>query len=127
VWGMAIQEHGDSTYVFGWGDGVALAIATATGLIPQTLKISAAPEYIAHAEDEDGLKAAKAVAQSARTFTMNGYLVDQTKFDDAASFTFESRYYVIEGRDVDVESKEYRKCSFTGSQNDGITAAIASS
>mgnify|MGYP003655684440 CR=1 FL=1 len=122
---MAITEHGEAEYVFGWDDTDAAAIATATGLRPQTLKISGAPEYIAHAEDEDGLKAAKAVANDARTFTMNGYLINKASFEAAKSFTFETRYYIIEGRDMDVESKEYRKASFTGSQNDGITAAIA--
>jgi len=121
---MAITEHGDAEFVFAWDDTDADAIATAIGLRPQKLKISSAPEYIATAEDEDGLKAAKAVAQDGRTFTMEGYVVDKVKFKAAKSFDFEGDYYVIEGRDMDVESKEYRKGSFTGSQNDGITAVI---
>lgn len=121
---MAIEKHGDNTFVFAWDDTDADAIALATGLRPQTLKIASAPEFVAKAEDEDGLAAASAVAPDARTATMTGYVVDKTKFESAASFTFETRYYVITGRNMDVEAKEYRKGEFTAEQNDGITAPV---
>lgn len=121
---MAITEHGDAAYVFGWDDTDAGAIATATGLKPQSLKVSGAAEYVAKAENEDGVPAAMAVAPDGRTFTMSGYVVDKTKFDAAKAFTYESRYYVITGRSIDTESKEYRKGEFTGEQHDEIAAEI---
>lgn len=123
---MAIQEHGDASYVFGWDDTDAAALATASGLKPQSLKVTGAAEYVAKAENEDGVPAAMAVAPDGRTFTMSGYVVDKTKFLAAASFSFESKYYVITGRDITVETKEYRKGEFTGEQHDEITAAIGS-
>lgn len=119
-----IQEHGDGNYIFGWGDEDALAIATATGLVPQTLKLSGAAEYVSKAEDEEGVPAAMAVAPDGRTFTMTGYIVDLIKFKAAASFNFDGKYYVITGRNRDYENKEYVKAEFSGEQHDKITGPV---
>ena len=121
---MAIQEHGDSSYKFSWGDEDNVALATQLGLSPTTLDITSAPEYVAKAENTAGVPAAMAVAPDGRQFTMTGYYQDKVKFEAAAAFEFDGRYFVITGRKIGVKSKEYQMAEFSGVQHDEITAAV---
>ncbi len=122
---MAITKHtNDATIKFGWeadSTGI-LAIAGAVGMQPQELKLSGSAEYIAKAEALDGTVAAMAIAPDKRQFTMTGYVTDSTLFNDAVSFTYDSKYYVISGRSLDASNKDYQKGELTGEQHDLITS-----
>ena len=121
---MAITKHtDDATIKFGWeADSVAItAIAGAVGMQPQELKLSGSAEFIAKAEALDGTVAAMAIAPDGRQFTMTGYVTDATLFNDAVSFLYDSKYYVISGRSLDASNKDYQKGELTGEQFDKIT------
>ncbi len=116
---MAITKKGDTTYVFGF-DGSGTGIATSIGMKPMELKTQGAAEYVAKAEDEEGLTIAMVTAADARTFTLTGYVINQTAFNDAEDFTFDGNFYIITGRNIDYSSKEFMKGEVTGEQYDGI-------
>lgn len=125
---MAINKHTGSqsgTIKFGWEDDAAgiTSIATGVGMQPQELKLSGSPEFVAKAEALDGTVAAMAIAPLGRQFTLSGYVTDVTKFNDAVSFTYDQKYYIISGRSLDATNKDYMKGEVTGSQHDLITTS----
>jgi len=121
---MAITKKGDLTYVFGF-DGSGTGIATSLGMKPMELKTQGAAEYVAKAEDEEGQVFAMVTAADARTFTLTGYITNQTTFEDAEDFTFDGKFYIITGRNIDFSSKEFMKGEVTGEQYDAIVATGA--
>ena len=111
------SQFGDLDYKFGFNDVGAAAIAAACGMKPQTLSISGEPEFVADAENADGLVASTVVGPDKFTFTMAGYIVDRELFDSASNFTYDGRFFVIKGRKVDVANKEFNKGELSGSSN----------
>lgn len=127
---MGLTKHTGAqsgTIKFGWEEDHAgiTGIAGGLGMQPQELKLAGSPEFVAKAEALDGTVAAMAIAPIGRQFTLTGYVTDVTKFNDAVSFSYDSKYYVISGRSLDASNKEYMKGEVTGSQHDLITAGAA--
>ena len=120
-------KHGDNSYSFAFEDGDAGALATAQGLKPQTLEVGDEKEFVATAQDEFGETAAVAVSGSEKgSFTMAGFIVDETAFKAAKSFTFDGRYYIITGRKRSRGASEFEKGEFSGecyTSVDGLAAA----
>lgn len=122
---MAFTKFGDNTYKFSFDAAEAAAIAAATGLKPQELQINSEPEYVAEALDEAGETAAVAVGEDKRTFTMSGYIVDETKFDEQGlDFTFDSKFFIITGRQKTEAARDYAKGQLTGVSYKNVTAEI---
>lgn len=111
---MAYQQHGNLDYVFGFNDANAEALATSIGIKPQTLSISGEPEFTAEAKNEDGETESFVVGADAYNFTLSGFLVDESAFNAATNFTFDSRYFIVVGRKRDKSNTDFQKAEFTG-------------
>lgn len=111
---MGFTQHGDQTYVFGFNDPAAEAIAAAVGIKPQTLRIGSEPEFTAEAKDESGMTAAYVVGDDKHTFAMEGYVVDVDLFKAASSFEFDSKTFIINKKDRDTSNQDFQKGSFEG-------------
>lgn len=120
---MAFEQFGDQDYVFGFQDEDAAALAASNGLKPQTLSVSFEPEFQADATDETGQIAAKVVGPDKGSFTMSGYVVNQTQFLDATDFTYDGKFYIITGRKLDASNQDFVKGEFTGETFEKITGA----
>ena len=121
---MAFTKYGDGSYRFAFDSAEAAAIAAAVGLKPQEMQINSEPEFVAKAED-GGLVAAMAVSPDKDSFTMSGYIVDLALFKAGGTFTFDSKFFVVTGRQRGVNGKEYEKGQLSGEHHSLITAVIA--
>lgn len=119
---MAFTQHGNQDYVFGFDSVEAATIAAAVGLKPQTLSLAYSPEFEAQALDENGEVASEVVGPDKIDFTMNGYVTDEALLTGAASFEFDGRFYVVKGRKIDHNNKEFRQGELTGTSHLGVTA-----
>jgi hypothetical protein len=119
---MAYQQFGDTTYVFGFNDTSAEAIASAIGLKPQTLSISTEPEFTAEAKNEDGETASFVKGADKSTFTMTGFLVNESLLDAATDFTFNSDFYILTNRKIDKSNSDFQKAEITGMSYPLITS-----
>ena len=123
---MAFTKFGDSSYRFAFDSAEAAAIATATGVKPQELQISGEPEAKAEAIGTDGVVEAVAVGPDKRTFTLTGYVVDKSKFETVGlTFTFDSKFYIVMGRQRTVATREYEKAQLTGESYDQVTGVAS--
>lgn len=120
---MAFTQHGDTGYEFGFQSGEAAAIATAIGLKPQTISLSYEPEFTAEAMNEVGEVAAMAVGPDKISFTLSGYVTDESLLKGADAFTFDGRYFIITGRKLDSSNVEFRKGEVSGVSHLLITGA----
>ena len=114
---MAFTQHGNQDYIFGFDDADAAAIAAACGMKPQTLSISAEPEFVAEAENSDGLVDCTVVGPDKYAFTMSGYIVDEALFAASASFTYDGKFFVLKGRKVDTANRDFKKGEMSGTSN----------
>jgi hypothetical protein len=119
---MAFTQHGDQDYVFGFQDAGAAAIAAAAGVKPQTLSISYEPEFQAEATNEEGQIAAKVIGPDKGTFTLSGYLVDDSAFGSATNFTYDGKFFIITGRKTDASNQDFVKAELTGEYYPLITS-----
>jgi len=119
-----ITKHGkaNGTYSFGINDAETLAIAELTGLQGNTLRISGEPEFKVEAQNEEGITDGKVLGPQAKTFELEGLIVDAEKYQDAAGlgFNFDGDYYIIESVGETKGNREFRKGTFTGMANAGI-------
>ena len=122
---MALKKFGDGTYIFGFGDGSAAAIKAAVGLTPQKLTISGEPEFVAEAQDEEGYTAALAVADDKQTFTVEGFITNLAAYNaTGANFAFDGKFFIVTGRNKDMEPRMYQKGTLTGVCYTKITAEV---
>lgn len=111
---MAFTQHGDQSYVFGFQDAGATAIAATAGIKPQTLSVSYEPEFQAEATNEEGQIAAKVVGPDKGSFTLSGYLVDEAAFAAATDFSYDGKFFIITGRKTDSSNQDFVKGELTG-------------
>ena len=122
---MSFQQHGSADYVFSFDDADAAAIAAAVGIKPQTLSLNYEPEFQAEATDENGEVAAVAVGQDKVTFTLDGYVTDLALAKTGASFEYDGRYFIVQGRKIDTSNTDFRKGQLTGTSYAGVTGPAA--
>lgn len=119
---MATAQFGDSTYVFGFNDASAEAIAAAIGIKPQTLSVSFEPEFTAEAKNEDGETASYVRGGDKGTFTLTGFLVNEALFDAATNFNFGGDFYIVNNRKLDKSNTDFQKAELTGMSYPLITS-----
>jgi len=116
---MAFTQFSNGTpIVFGFDDPNAEALATSIGIRPQSLSITAEPEFTAEAKNEDGETISAVVGADKYSFTMSGYLEDEALFAAASSFNFEAdgatRLFIVMNRKTDKSSTDFQKAEITG-------------
>lgn len=119
---MAFTQKGDLTYVFGFNDASAEAIAAAIGIKPQTLSISTEPEFTAEAKNEDGETASYVKGGDKSTFTLTGFLVNEGLFDAASDFNFAGDFFIVNNRKLDKSNTDFQKAEITGMSYPLITS-----
>jgi hypothetical protein len=117
---MAVRQYGSQSYKFGFNDPAALAIASSIGIQPQTLTIDAEPEFEAEGKNLFSETEAYARGSAKRSFTMEGYIIDETLFEQvlagtaSATFVFKSQVYIVKGGKRTVKNNEFQMGETTG-------------
>lgn len=116
---MAFTQFSNGTpIIFGFDDANASALATSIGIRPQTLSITADPEFTAEAKNEDGETISFVRGADKYSFTMSGFLEDEVLFRDIKSFNFEAdgvtRLFIVNSRKVDKSNQDFQKCEIQG-------------
>lgn len=120
---MANTQYGNQDYIFGFDDPDAEAIAAAVGLKPQTLSIRGEPEFTADAHGATGLTESKVVADNKFTFTLAGFVVNRALIlDGGTSFTYDGRFFIVMGNNLDIDNKDFQKGEVTGESYPQITS-----
>ena len=68
------------------------------------------------------------MAPDKRTYTLTGFIVDLDKFNTAGlTFEFDSKFYIVMGRQRTVATKDYEKGQLTGESYDAVTSVATPS
>ncbi len=121
---MAITQHGNQDYVFGFNDTDAATLAATLGMAPTELRIQGEPEFTASAQDESGETVSHVVGGESKNFTMSGYITNDTLFNAAAGtgFSYDSQYFIIESVSRDEKNQDFVRGEFTGKSFPRITS-----
>jgi len=112
------QFSNGSPLTFGFDDANASSLASTIGMRPQTLSISATPEFEAEGKNEDGETISYVRGADKYAFDMSGYLENETLFASVRSFTFHvdgsDRLFIVGSRKTDKSSQDFQKISIQG-------------
>ena len=114
----AYTQFGNTTeYNFGITTSDAVA-----GMALETLTISASPEFMAEAKNDEGMTAALVKGDLKGEFSASGFLTGEAAFQGVTNFMFDSNFYIvihdrIPGEQAWVSCYPANKCSSRGGLN----------
>lgn len=116
---MAFTQFSNGTpIIFGFDDANATTLADSIGIRPQSLSLTAEPEFTAEAKNEDGETISFVRGADKYSFTLSGFLQDEVLFRDVKSFNFEadgvSRLFIVNSRKVDKANTDFQKAEIQG-------------
>jgi hypothetical protein len=116
---MAFTQFSNGTpIIFGFDDANASALASSIGIRPQTMSISAEPEFTAEAKNEDGETISFVRGADKYSFTLTGFLEDEVLFRSQRSFEFEAdgvtRLFIVNSRKIDKSNSDFQKAEIQG-------------
>lgn len=122
---MAIQQYGNSSYIFGFSDSDANTIAAAIGLVPQEGSIDKEPEVEAEGKDKFNRTVALAIDdQGKKTLQLSGYISNVTLYEAAMGVTFiyNSLVYIVKNTGKAIKKDDFMMGSITATNYSQITS-----
>lgn len=106
----AYTQFGNTTeYNFGITTSDAVA-----GMALETLTISASPEFMAEAKNDEGMTAALVKGDLKGEFSASGFLTGEAAFQGVTNFMFDSNFYIIQNKSISQSNTDFQKCEISG-------------